>query len=146
MRSVRLTEKLTVAGQPAITTFPSIAEDGFGLVINNRPDGEEKTQPGSAAEERAARDAGLGYVHIPVTGPSISEENIRRFQAAIASADGPVLAHCRSGTRCLALYALGEVLDGRMQPGEVLAFGAQYGFELTVADVWLRRNFKSAAS
>lgn len=137
MRPVRITAKLSVMGQPPLDAFPSFATNGFTAVINNRPDGEEAAQPGSKAEEVAAGTNGLAYTHIPVTGPTITEADVRAFQSAIAAADGPVLAHCKSGTRSLTLYAIGEVLDGRMKIGDVRAFGEAHGFNLAGAEAWL---------
>jgi glyoxylase-like metal-dependent hydrolase (beta-lactamase superfamily II) len=56
------------------------------------------------------------------------------------SADGPVYAHCKGGTRVLTLYVLGEVLDGRMRREEVEAFGKARGFDLSRAARWLARQ------
>jgi uncharacterized protein (TIGR01244 family) len=137
MNPVKITDKLSVMGQPALEAFPSFPAQGFAAVVNNRPDGEEPMQPGTAAEEKAARLAGLAYTHIPVTGPMITEGTVRDFQSAIAAAEGPVLAHCKSGTRSLTLHAIGEVLDGRMKTDEVRAFGAAHGFNLAGAEAWL---------
>lgn len=137
---VKVSDKLSITGQPAAQDFPSIARQGFAMVINNRPDGEEAAQPGSDAEAAAARAAGLAYLHLPVTGPTLSSGDIRRFQAALARADGPVLAHCRSGARSLTLWVLGEVLDGRMTPEQIRPFGAERGFDLTGALNWLARH------
>jgi len=108
--------------------------------VNNRPDGEEATQPTSAEEAAAAAAAGLGYAHIPVTGASIREKDVRDLQAALAQTDGPVLVHCRSGTRSLTLYTIGEVLDGRMDRNAVIPFGADIGIDLRGADAWLEQH------
>ena len=113
MHPVRITAKLSVAKQPAVEDFSALAAAGFTAIINNRPNGEEEGQPGSAAEQHAAQAAGLAYSHIPVTGPNITEADVRRFQSAVAGATGPVLGHCKSGTRSLMLWVIGEVLDGR---------------------------------
>jgi hypothetical protein len=40
----------------------------------------------------------------------------------------------------LTLHVLGEVLAGRMKPGEVEAFGRAHGFDLSGAVQWLARN------
>ena len=137
MRPIRITDKLAVAGQPNPEDFSRLAADGFAAVVNNRPDGEEPGQPGNAAEQAAAREAGLAYTHIPVATPAITEADIRAFQAAVARADGPVLAHCKGGARALTLHVLGEVLDGRMSARDVPAFGARFGFDLKGAESWL---------
>ncbi|MGO8484883.1 sulfur transferase domain-containing protein, partial [Rhizobium leguminosarum] len=66
----------------------------------------------------------------PLQAAEITEADIRAFQAAMAEAKGPVVDHCKSGTRALTLYALGEVLDGRMKLGDIEAFGQNLGFDL----------------
>jgi uncharacterized protein (TIGR01244 family) len=140
VQPVRINDKISVASQPDLETFRQFAADGFKGLINNRPDGEEARQPGTAVEERAAGEAGLAYAHIPVTGASLTEADVRAFQAALARVDGPVLAHCKGGTRSLALWVIGEVLDGRMRADEVRAFGERHGFDLRGAEAWLARH------
>src|ERR1700722_5518873 len=142
MSLVRISEKLAVAEQPSPGAFRQFKADGFTAVINNHPNGEEPHQPGSAAEKCAAEDAGLGYRFIPVTSPQITEADVRAFQKAVADAPGPVLAHCGSGTRSLTLYAIGEVLDRRMNPEDIRPFGERFGFDLTVAEQWIARRGK----
>jgi uncharacterized protein (TIGR01244 family) len=137
---IKINDKLSVAGQIALEDFATLAGLGYKAVINNRPEGEEAGQPASAEEEAAADDVGLVYAHIPVTGPSISEADVRALQAVLASTDGPVLAHCRSGTRSLTLFAIGEVLDGRRKREDLPAFGAEHGIDMRGADAWLARN------
>jgi uncharacterized protein (TIGR01244 family) len=136
MKPIRINDKLSIMGQPALADFPSFAAEGFAAIVNNRPDREEAGQPGSVAEENAAREAKLAYTHIPV-GPSLSEADVRRFQAALAEAEGPVLAHCKGGARSLTLYVIGEVLDGRMKAGQLRAFGEAHGINLAGAQAWL---------
>ncbi|HEY5795961.1 MAG TPA: bifunctional sulfur transferase/dioxygenase Blh [Bosea sp. (in: a-proteobacteria)] len=140
MTDARITETLTVAGQPELQAFAGLADDGFTTLLNLRPDGEEPGQPGNAAEKATAEGAGLAYRFVPVTGATITTADIRAFQQAMREAGGPVFAHCRGGTRALTLYALGEVLDGRMQRGEVEAFGRSHGFDLSGAARWLERE------
>jgi len=137
---IKINDKLSVAGQIELEDFATLAGLGFKAVINNRPEGEEASQPASTEEAESAANAGLTYAHIPVTGPSIREEDVRALQAVLANTDGPVLAHCRSGTRSLTLFAIGEVLDGRMKREDLPAFGAEHGIDMRGADGWLARN------
>ncbi len=139
MSAVKITDRLTVASQPDIGSIADLAKD-YAALINLRPDGEEATQPGNSAEHAAATDAKLGYAFLPVTGSTITEADIRAFQHAMNSADGPVYAHCKGGTRVLTLYALGEVLDGRMRREEVEAFGKARGYDLSGAVRLLARQ------
>lgn len=145
MDVVRVTDRLSVAGQPDLAAFSSLAASGFRLVINNRPELEEASQPSPRAEAKAAKLAGMEYAHLPVTGATITRAAIRQFQSILAAVPGPVLAHCRSGTRSLTLYVLGEVLDGRMKPAEVRPFGRRLGFDLAGAEAWLAQHWPGPA-
>jgi uncharacterized protein (TIGR01244 family) len=119
--------KFAVAPQLQPADFATLS-GRYAAVINNRPNGEEPGQPTESALAAAAEAAGLAYVHIPVAGAPTLEQ-VRAMQAAIADADGPVLAFCRTGTRSIVTWALGQALDGR--PVEALsAEGAAAGYDL----------------
>lgn len=137
MRSVKINDRLTVSEQPEPARFGDLVAQGFVAVINARPDGEDASQPGTAREALAAKSANLGYDFIPVTGSTITTAGVRAFQASVRNAAGPVFAHCKSGTRALALHAIGEVLDGRMVREDVIPFGVSHGFDLSAAKRWL---------
>jgi uncharacterized protein (TIGR01244 family) len=49
---------------------------------------------------------------------------------AVAAADGPVLAFCRSGTRSITAWALGQAQDGR-DPAELARLAAIAGYDLS---------------
>jgi uncharacterized protein (TIGR01244 family) len=122
----KLDEKVSVAGQ---IRPGDVAALGVALVINNRPDGEEPGQPSSAEIEAAAAAAGVGYRHIPVAGP-ISQPQVAQMAEALASAEGPVLAFCKSGTRSTFLWALAR---SRLGDGseEIAAKAAAAGYDLS---------------
>ena len=138
MHTVKLSADVTVASQPDLSEFRDIAAEGYVALINNRPDGEDPTQPGSEAEEAAADEAGLAYAHIPM-GP-VTDATVRHFQSVVKGAAGPVLVHCRSGTRSANLWAIGEVLDGHMVPADLEPLSRQIGLDLSGAVNWLRQH------
>ena len=124
----RLDERTYVAGQIRPEQLPEIAAAGVTAIINNRPDGEEPGQPSAAEMAAAAEAAGLSYRHIPVAG-GLSPEQVSAMAAALAEADGPVLAFCRSGTRSTFLWALAEA--GRGADGEeLMRKAAEAGYDL----------------
>eukprot|EP01042_Synura_sphagnicola_P033892 gene33892-43486_t len=41
MSTVKISDRLTVAGQPELPSLFALAAQGFAAVVNNRPDGEE---------------------------------------------------------------------------------------------------------
>ena len=140
MNTVKLSPAVTVASQPDLAQFRDLAAEGYVALVNNRPDGEDPTQPGSEAEEEAAEAAGLAYVHIPMGPAPLSESDVRHFQSVVAGADGPVFVHCRSGTRSANLWAIGEVLDGRMAAADLAPLSRQIGLDLSGAEGWLRQH------
>ena len=136
MKPIAVTQKLAVAPQPKLLDFQELKRQGFTTVVNNRPDGEDPNQLGSAAEAEAARAAGLGYVHIPVTATGMTEDDARRLKEAIEQAPGPVLAHCRSGARSFYLWVLSGDLDSHTD-AELLAKAAELGVDTNAARTWL---------
>lgn len=141
IRSV--TPVFAVAGQVRPEEVPELGRR-FAAVINNRPDGEDAGQPTTAEMEAAAVAAGLAYRHIPITGaPTV--EQVRRMQAAVGEADGPVLAFCRTGTRSIVAWALGQALEGRAVE-DLTAEGRIAGYDLTPPLNALLPSLKGATS
>jgi uncharacterized protein (TIGR01244 family) len=143
MKFVEVTQKLAVVPQPKLSDFQELRRRGFTTVVNNRPDGEEPSQPGSAAEEEAARAAGLAYIHIPVTSTAMTENDARRLKETIEQAPGPVVAHCRSGARSFYLWALSGALDSHTD-AELLAKAAELGVDTNAAGAWLAAHRNSS--
>ena len=124
----RVTGQVSVSPQIDLADIDEAARQGFRLVINNRPDGEAPGQPTSGEVEAAAHRAGLAYAHIPVRGgPTPAQAEAMR--ELIAQAGGPTLAFCRSGTRSIVTWALGQVMAGAPRD-ELVAAGAAAGYDL----------------
>ncbi len=101
----RLSETLAVAPQLAPEDMAAVAEAGYRSVIINRPDYEGgQSQPASADVMQAARQAGLEVVYQPVVSGAMTLEDVQRFKQLLAELPGPVLAYCRTGTRCTNLF------------------------------------------
>ncbi|MGO8311252.1 bifunctional sulfur transferase/dioxygenase Blh [Rhizobium ruizarguesonis] len=132
-----ISEKLTVSPQPSIEDIQSLRDKGFKTLINNRPDNEDPSQPNTQVERQEAKHCHLSYAFVPVTAGTITEADIRAFQRAVDESEGPAFAHCKTGTRSLSLYLIGEVLDGRMSADEVVEFGRSRGFDTSAAAAWL---------
>ena len=136
----QVTEKLWIAPQPKAADFEEMKEKGITRIINNRTDGEDPGQPTAAESATTATELGLSYIHIPVVPGKVTTEKVRAFQKALSEAEGPVLAHCKTGTRSLTLWSIGEVLDGRMTVAEVDELGSRMGVDLAGAKNWLKAN------
>ena len=140
MKIMKVNEGLSVGPQPSMNDFNEVRSLGFASVINNRPDGEEPGQPTGEEAAAKAEAAGLGYARQPVTLGGITEADVRGFQQRLARLKGPVFAHCKSGTRSLSLWALGEFLDGRLPSSEIVPLGEQFGVDLKVAAEWAKKS------
>jgi uncharacterized protein (TIGR01244 family) len=125
----RVTESLSVSPQVDPAEMARAAAEGFVLVINNRPDGEDPSQPSSAAVEAAARAAGMDYLHVPVRGGPTPDQ-VEAVRVAIESADGPVLAFCRSGTRSIVTWSIGQALAGADRE-TLISQGRAAGYDLS---------------
>ncbi|MFW2850689.1 TIGR01244 family sulfur transferase [Sphingomonas sp. TX0543] len=121
---------ISVAPQIAPEDIAAIKAAGFVAIVNNRPDGEEAAQPGGDAIRMAAEDAGLAYTAIPITHAGFSQPQVSAMAEALANADGPILAYCRSGTRSCNLWALAQAQNGADRD-ELTAKGAGAGYDLT---------------
>lgn len=126
----KVTDEFTVAPQIAPADLAEAAAMGFTLVINNRPDGEAPGQPSSAEMQAAAAAAGLDYVHVPVTGGP-GPAQVEAVAEAVAGAKGPVLAFCRSGTRSIVTWSLGQAASGARPRDELVRLGAAAGYDLS---------------
>ena len=100
------------------------------MLINNRPDGEEATQPSGAAIEAAARAAGLEYHYLPVTAQSFPGPDFDRMRDLLDDPARPVLAFCRSGTRCANLWVASRAAPEREH---AMAEASKRGFDLAMA-------------
>ncbi len=125
----KVTDSFSVAPQIEPADVARARAQGFVKLINNRPDGEVPGQPSSAQMEAAARAAGLDYVHIPFVGrPTLEQAEAVAREAEAAG--GPVLAFCRSGTRSITAWSLGQAQAGRRAPGELVELAAGAGYDL----------------
>jgi uncharacterized protein (TIGR01244 family) len=130
MNIVKLSDAVAVSAQITPEDVAAIAAAGFRVLINNRPDGEVPDQPTSAAIAAAAHAAGLEYHHMPVTAASFPGPDFHAMSDLLDDPSRPVLAFCRTGTRCANLWVAG--LDGA-QRESALAVAGQRGFDLGMA-------------
>jgi len=126
----RVTDQLSVSPQLQVADVDAAADQGFKTIINNRPDGEDPTQPSGHEIEAAAATAGLSYHHIPVRGGPTPEQ-VETTRKVFETAPGPVLAFCRSGTRSIVTWSLAEALSGGHSREELIGLGRQAGYDLS---------------
>ena len=126
----KLTDEVSVAGQISAADVAFIAEQGFKTIVCNRPDLEVSDQPTIEAVKQAAENLGLEVIFQPVSSNGMSEQDIKDFSVIADNVKTPMLAYCRTGTRCTILWALSEGAKGR--PGDqIVALAANAGYDLS---------------
>ena len=100
-----LNADFAVAPQLHPSDMAAVAAAGFKSVIINRPDYEGGAdQPTAADVCTAARAAGLEVEYQPVVSGAMTAQDVERFTELLTNLPKPILAYCRSGTRCTVLY------------------------------------------
>ena len=108
MSFTRITPEFSVSPQIAVADVADIKAQGFRSIVCNRPDGEDAGQPPVAVIRAEAERLGLGFAFVPVVSGGILPEDVAEFREALDELPGPVLAYCRSGTRCRNLYGMAQ--------------------------------------
>lgn len=124
----QITSTYFVSPQLDPSEFPAIAAAGVTTIIDNRPDAEIPPSHQSDAMRKAAEDAGLKFVEMPLTHQTFTPDRIAAQRDAIEQSDGPCLAYCASGTRSTIAWALGQA--GRMPTDDIIAAAASAGYDL----------------
>ena len=100
-----LTSEFAVAPQLGPNDMAAVAAAGYKSVIINRPDFEGgPDQPTADSVSSAARAAGLQVVYQPVVSGGMTQDDVARFTELLKTLPTPILAYCRTGTRCTVLW------------------------------------------
>lgn len=126
----RVTEGFSVAGQLEAGDIARAAAEGYRLIVINRPEGEEPSQPRAAEMKAEAEAVGLGFRSIPFSGLPPSPAVVAETAALLDGANGPVLAYCRTGRRSITAWAMAEALAGTRRPDEIIALALKAGYDL----------------
>lgn len=125
----RLSDTVWASPQIDVADVAEAARRGFAMIVNNRPEGEEENQPAGDVIAAAAAEHGLAYVAIPIGRAGYGEPQLAAMAEALDSAEGKVLAYCRSGTRSTFLWSLTKARAG-MDPERIAAAAEQAGYDL----------------
>ena len=120
---------LTAAGALSAADIEALAAAGTKTIINNRPDGEDPGQLSADEARRLCAAHGIAYHHIPFVAATLTRADIDAFEAVLASASQPMVAHCRSGTRSTMIWALTRMRHGD-DPAALVALGARNGVDI----------------
>jgi sulfide:quinone oxidoreductase len=128
MQARRITDDVSVSPQISVADVDEIVAAGFRSIVCNRPDGEAGDQVDYGEVEAAAKAAGLEIVWQPIVSGKLSDADGAQFGEIVASLPKPVLAYCRSGTRCTMLWSLSQARQ--RSSDEIVSDAAQAGYDM----------------
>ena len=128
MQIVNISGLYNVSPQISLSDVEILSEKGFEKIICNRPDFEVPPNFQSSVIEKSALEIGLSFEYHPLTFENMNTENIEKQMSFIKKSKRPVLAYCTSGTRCAAIWALGQI--GKMPKNEILKTTLESGYNL----------------
>ncbi len=95
MNYFELAENLAFGGQPNREDMESLARRGIKTLVNLRLADEGESELPPDAEEKAARELGMDFVHIPVSVSTMNDALSKEIGETIRGArkGGPVFVH-----------------------------------------------------
>jgi sulfide:quinone oxidoreductase len=126
---MELAPGVTAAGALTRDNIEALAAAGTKVIVNNRPDGEDPGQLTADEARELCAVRGIAYHHIPFVAATLTTADIDAFAAVLKDAPGPLVAHCRSGTRSTMIWALTQLREGA-DPAALVALGARNGVDI----------------
>ncbi|MDU3074762.1 MAG: bifunctional sulfur transferase/dioxygenase Blh [Mixta calida] len=118
--------------------FERLQQQGYSLIVNNRPDAEPDSLLSHQEERELAAQCGMDYVFLPFTFDSLTWEEVYAFHYVLRKGK-KTLAHCRSGSRSASLFLLYELHTGVIDEATFRVKCAGLGADAEKALEWFRR-------
>ena len=128
MKLNKIIEDYVVSDQIIEEDIVKLKEAGFKTIFCNRPDNEEQNQVTVNSIRDKVIENGLDFIHQPVVGGQISQNDVDQFSDYYDNAEKPIFAYCRTGTRSIMLWALSE--SGKRPVDEILQLTFAAGYNL----------------
>lgn len=133
-----ITQDFTVSPQIEVGDVAAVVDAGYRSILCNRPDGEDYGQPAYDAVAAAAEAAGLAVRWVPIVSGQMTQAALDEFRAALDEMPKPILAYCRTGTRCTMLWSITRFDD--LGGDEILRATAEAGYDMSGLVAQLERR------
>jgi sulfide:quinone oxidoreductase len=125
----RLSGEFSVSPQISVGDVQMLWDAGFRSIICNRPDGEAAGQPDVEEIRAEARNLGMAFAFLPAVSNAELQHQAAQTIKLLPELAKPVLAYCRSGTRCTVIWTQMQI--GVMPPREILAATSAAGYDMS---------------
>lgn len=103
----RIDKRVAIGAQPTPEQVTLLSDEGFNGIINLREEPEFNDGP----QARAARDAGLSFVRVPVSSKAPTDAAVDQFLLVTDDESlYPVFIYCASANRAAGLWMIRRVL------------------------------------
>ena len=130
MSLVTLSDTLSVSAQITVEDVSRLREQGFTVIVCNRPDGEAPDQPTMDDIEAACVAAGMLFIRYPVNAMDFPGPDLQGLGALFDDRAQRVLAYCRTGTRCANLWVASRDNEA---VADAVTISRNIGFDLAMA-------------
>jgi uncharacterized protein (TIGR01244 family) len=100
---------IACGGALSADAFAALKQAGYKSIVNLRAASEQGANV--EAEQKAAQDAGLTYIHLPFASTAPDASKLDEFLKAVAAPENqPMMLHCASGGRASMFWAVKRVM------------------------------------
>ncbi|HEX4998649.1 MAG TPA: sulfur transferase domain-containing protein [Terriglobia bacterium] len=122
----RLETTVACAGAVKASAVAEIKKMGFKAIFNFRLATEQGAD--IEGETAAAKDAGIAFFHMPLSGSMPDPTVVDKFVKTIAEpGNQPAFIHCASGNRASALWYVKRVLVDKWEDDKAMAEATELG-------------------
>jgi len=123
----KVSDNYYVSSQISEEDLVSFKNEGFSLIVCNRPNGEEENQTDFELIRKQCESIGLTFMNLPMVPGDLQSELIFETKK-ILDTNQKTLAYCRTGTRCINLWACANVLEEKVD--ETIKMASRAGYDL----------------
>ncbi|MCA9008017.1 MAG: protein tyrosine phosphatase family protein [Planctomycetaceae bacterium] len=127
--TMKINDEITVGPQPDSQEIYEFGQEGFKTIVNFRAAHEQDQPISPQAEDQVVHDAGMEYLHIPMSMNSLNDAQIDQFREKYAALPKPIYAHCKSGKRAGAAVMMNLAVEQGKTGEQTLQKAKEIGFE-----------------
>ena len=125
----RISDRVTVGAQVSEEEVKALGKEGFKTIVNLREPGEEDQPVSPDAEAQFVEQAGLKYLHMPVSSKAMKPELVDRFRDELKSLPAPVFVHCHKGKRAGAFAMMAAAVEAGWTGEKTVQTAEDMGFK-----------------
>lgn len=123
----KVSDNYYVSSQISEEDIAYFKNEEFSLIVCNRPNGEEEDQTDFEVIQKQCESMGLTFINLPMTPGDLQSELIFETKK-ILDTNQKTLAYCRTGTRCINLWACANVFKENVD--ETINMATDAGYDL----------------